>query len=99
MKSGGLISWNAVAICEMFKISWKMEEHLVRDGSENHFKPSIPFGAMCEYVQISADQSWLHQFGKTVSPGIFLGCASVGSGIRKEDMLVADIEELGTLNA
>ena len=38
----------------------------------------LPFGAMVEYRPISAkDQSRLHQFGKKVLPGIFLGYASV----------------------
>ena len=36
--------------------------------------PVIPFGAMVEYHPISAkDKSRLHQFGRKVSPGIFLG--------------------------
>ena len=38
--------------------------------------PVIPFGATVEYYPISArDQSRLHQFGKNVLPGIFLGYA------------------------
>ena len=38
--------------------------------------PVIVFGAMVEYHLISAkDQSRLHQFGKKVLPGIFLGYA------------------------
>ena len=36
--------------------------------------PKIPFGAMIEHHPISArDQSRIHQFGKKVLPGIFLG--------------------------
>ena len=36
--------------------------------------PIISFGAMVEYYPISArDQSRLHQFGKKVLPGIFVG--------------------------
>ena len=35
----------------------------------------IPFGSMVEYHPISAkDLSRLHQFGKKVLPGIFIGC-------------------------
>ena len=38
--------------------------------------PVISFGAMVEYHPTSAkDQSWLHQFGQKVLPGIFLGYA------------------------
>ena len=37
-------------------------------------EPIIPFGAMVEYHPISPrDQSRIHQFGKKVLPGIFLG--------------------------
>ena len=62
--------------------------------------PVIPFGAMVEYYPISArDQSRLHQFGKKVLPGKFLGCALIAWRILKGDILVADIEELEKMNA
>ena len=66
MQNGGLILWNAVAVCEMSTTSWQVGRH-----SE---APIVPFGAMVEYRPISAkDQSRLHQFGQKVLPGIFLG--------------------------
>ena len=38
--------------------------------------PIIPFGSFVEYYHISAkDQSRIHQFGKKVLPGLFLGYA------------------------
>ena len=38
--------------------------------------PIIPFGSLVEYYTISAkDQSRIHQFGKKVLPGLFLGYA------------------------
>ena len=38
--------------------------------------PIIPFGSLVEYYPISAkDQSRIHQFGKQVLPGLFLGRA------------------------
>ena len=48
-----------------------------RDVLENHFKgPIIPFGSLVEYHPITAkDQSKIHQFGKKVLPGLFLGYA------------------------
>ena len=50
---------------------------------------SIPFGAMVEYHPVSSkDQSRIHQFGKKVLPGIW-----------KVDIMVADIEELETMDA
>ena len=45
------------------------------------------------------DQSRIHQFGKKVLPGLFLGCALYAGGIWKGDVLVADLEELETMDA
>ena len=62
--------------------------------------PIIPFGSLVEYYTISAnDQSRIHQFGKKVLPGLFLGYALYAGGIWKGDILVADIEELETMDA
>ena len=56
--------------------------------------PIIPFGSLVEYYPISArDQSRIHQFGKKVLPGLFLGYALYAGGIWKGDVLVADFEE------
>ena len=62
--------------------------------------PVIPFGSLVEYHPITAkDQSRIHQFGKKVLPGLFLGCALYAGGIWKGDVLVADLEELETMDA
>ena len=62
--------------------------------------PLIPFGSLVEYYPISAkDQLRIHQFGKKVLPGLFLGYALYAVGIWKGDILVADIEELETMDA
>ena len=62
--------------------------------------PIIPFGSLVQYCPISAkDQSRIHQFGKKVLPGLFLGYALYARRIWKGDMLVADIEELETMDA
>ena len=68
-----------------------------RDVLGNHLKDQkIRFGSLVEYYPISAkDQSRIHQFGKEVLPGLFLGYG----GIWKGDILVADIEELETMGA
>ena len=54
----------------------------MRDVLENLFKgPIIPFGSLVEYYPISAkDQSRIHQFGKKVLPGLFLGYALYAGG-------------------
>ena len=62
--------------------------------------PIIPFCSLVEYHPITAkDQSRIHQFGKKVLPGLFLGYALYAGGIWQGDMLVADIEELETMDA
>ena len=60
----------------------------------------IPFGPLVEYHPITAkDQSRIHQFGKKVLPGLFLGYALYAGGIWKGDVLVSDLEELETTDA
>ena len=62
--------------------------------------PIFPFGSLVEYYPISAkNRSRIHQFGKKVLPGLFLGCALSAGGIWKGGILVADIEELQTMDA
>ena len=62
--------------------------------------PIIPFGSLVEYHPITAkDQSRIHQFGKKVLPGLFLGYALYAGGIWKGDVLIADLEELETMDA
>ena len=62
--------------------------------------PIIPFGSLVQYHPITAkDQSRIHQFGKKVLPGMFRGYALYAGGIWKGDILVADIEELETMDA
>ena len=77
MKHGGWIPRNVIPICETFNISCLMGKIHTRDVLGNHFKgPIIPFGSLVEYYLISAkDQSRIHQCGKKVLPGLFLGYA------------------------
>ena len=101
MKNGGQIPWNAVPMCETFKISCLMGRLHMKDVFGKPFQgPIIPFGSLVEYDPISAkDQSRIHQFGKKVLPRLFLGYALYAGGIWKGDVLVADLEELETMDA
>ena len=67
----------------------------------NHFNgPIVSFGSLVEYHPITAkDQSRIHQFGKKVLPGLFLGYAQYAGRIWKGDVLIADLEELETMDA
>ena len=62
--------------------------------------PIIPFGSLVEYHLIAAkDQSRIHQFGKKVLPGLFLGYALYSGELWKGDVLISDLEELETMDA
>ena len=62
--------------------------------------PTLPCGSLVEYHPKPAkDQSRIHQFGKKVLPGLFLGYALYAVGIWKGDVLVADLQELETMDA
>ena len=81
---------------------------LLSDGKTHHERrfgqpfegPLILFGSLVEYHPITAkDQSRIHQFGKKVLPGLFLGYALYAVRFWKGDVLVADLEELETMDA
>ena len=100
-KVGGQIPWNVTPICETSQIYYLLERRPMKDVLGNHLKgPIIPFGSLVEYHPITAqDQSRIHQFGKKVLPGFFLGYALYAERIWKGNLLVADLEELETMDA
>ena len=58
----------------------------------------IPFGAMVQYHAISTrDQSRLHQFGKKVLPGIFLGYALIARRILERRCSVCRLGRYGKI--
>ena len=101
MKVGGKILWNVTPFL-------RNVTDLLSDGKTPYerrfgqtFKgPIIPFGSLVEYHSItSKDQSRIHQFGKKVLPGLFLGYALYAGRLWKGDVLIADFEELETMDA
>ena len=98
MKIGGQILSNALLICETFKISCLMGRLHTKDVFGEPFNgPIIPFGSLVECYPISSkDQSRIHQSGKKVLPGLFLGYA-LYAGIWKGDIMVADILSVAIL--
>ena len=94
-------SMECYTICELLQIFYLMGKHRMRDVLGNHFRGRIvPFGSLVEYHPTTAkDQSRIHQFGKKVLPGLFLGYAIHAGGTWKGDVLVADLEELETMDA
>ena len=98
MKNGGQIPWNAVPICGQDLLSDGKTPYERRFGQT--FKgPITAFDSLVECHPITAkDQFRIHQFGKKVLPGLFLGYALYAGGIWKGDLLVADVEELETMD-
>ena len=82
MKVGGQILWNVTPICETSQIYCLMGRTPYERRFGQPFKgPIIPFGSLVEYHPITAkDQSRIHQFGKKVLPGLFLGYALYAGG-------------------
>ena len=101
MKVGGQILWNVTPICETSQIYYLMGRTPYERRFGQPFKrPIISFGSLVEYHPFTAkDQSRIHQFGKKVLPGLFLGYALYAGRIWKGDVLVADLEELETMDA
>ena len=96
MKVGGQIPWNVTLVCETSQVKTPNERRF----GEPFNGPIIPFGSLVEYHPITAkDQSRIRQFGKKVLPGLFLGYALYAGRIWKGDILVADLEELETMDA
>ena len=86
---GGRIPWNVAATCEMFRTDCLMEKLHTKGDLVNHFKDPIS----------TKDHSRIHQFGKRVLPGIFLGYVYNAGGIWKGDIQVVDLEELEEMDA
>ena len=94
MKVGGQILWNVTDLLSDGKTPYE------RRFGQPFKGPIIPFGSLVEYHPVTAkDQPRIHQFGKKVLPGLFLGYALYAGGIWKGDVLVADLEELETMDA
>ena len=67
---------------------------------EQPFKGTIIPGAMVEYHPISPrDEARFHQFGKNVSPGVFLGFEVVAVRLWNGDILKASLQVLEKLEA
>ena len=73
---------NVTPICETSQIYYLMGRRPMKDVFGQPFKgPIFPFGSLVEYHPVTAkDQSRIHQFGKKVLPGIFLGYALYAGG-------------------
>ena len=105
LQSGLNESWLADSI-ECYTYLRNVTDYLMRkrpmkDVLGNHLKDQ--FFHLVHWLSIipftAKDQSRIHQFGKKVLPGLFLGYALYAGKIWKGDVLVADLEELETMDA
>ena len=71
----------------------------MKDVLGNHLKDLLFHYVRCLSITHAKDQSRIHQFGKKVLPGLFLGYALYADGIWKGDVLIADLEEVETMDA
>ena len=71
----------------------------MKDVLGNHLKDQSFRLVHCLSIISAKDQSRIHQFGKKVLPGLFLGYALCAGRIWKGDVLIADFEELETMDA
>ena len=101
MKIGGQIPWNITPICEISQIYYLMGRRPMKDVLGNHFKDLLFHLVHWLSITLSLRRTSqeIHQFGKKVLPGLFLGYALYAGGIWKGDVLVADLEELETMDA
>ena len=76
MKIGGQISWNAILFFGTFNISCMMGKLHTKGVLENHLKEqSFRLVHWLSITNFCVRQSRIHQFGKKVLPGLFLGYA------------------------
>ena len=83
------------------QIYYLMGRRPMKDVLGNHLKDLLFYlASLVECHPITAkDQSRIHQFGKKILPGLFLGYVLYTDGISKGDVLIADLEELETIDA
>ena len=102
MKVGGQILWNVIPICETSQIYYLMGRRPMKDVFGNHLKDRL--FRLVHWLSITLKLRRTSQesinLERKVLPGLFLGYALyAGGGIWKGDILVADIEELETIDA
>ena len=101
MKVGRQILWNVVPICETSQIYHLTGRRPMKDVLGNHLKDQsfrlVHWLSIIQKLRRISQESI--NLGKKVLPGLFLGHALYAGGIWKGDVLIADLEELETMDA
>ena len=101
MKVGGQILWNVTPICETSQIYCLMGRRPMKDVLGNHLKDLLShlvhWLSITLYLRKISPESI--NLERKFLPGLFLGYALYAGGIWKGDVLIADLEELETMDA
>ena len=100
MRNGGQIPWNALPICETFKISFLMGRPHMKDALENLLKDQLH--RLVHWLSITLSLRTTSQESINLERKSYLIVSwmrSVRGGIWNCDIVVADIEELETMDA
>ena len=101
MKVGGQIPWNVTPISEMLQISFLMGKRPVKDVLGNHLKDRLFH--LVHWLSITQKLRRTSQESINLERKSYLDCSSdthlYAGGIWKGDVLVADLEELETMDA
>ena len=101
MKNDGRIPWNVTAICETSKISCLMGRRPMKGGSENNLTDQL--FRLVHWLSIILFLRRVSQESINLERKSYLDCSSDTLCTREEfgkgDILVADIEELETMDA
>ena len=101
MKVGGQIVWNDIPICETSQISYLMGRRPMKDPLGNHLQDRL-FN-LVHWLSITQKLRRTSQESINLERKSYLDCSSdtlcTRGGIWKGDVLVADLEELETMDA
>ena len=101
MRNGGQIPWNVVPICETFRISCLMGRTHMKDALGNLSMDQSSRLVHCLSITQSLRKTSQESISleRKSSLDLFLGYALYAEGVWKGDIMVADIEELETMDA
>ena len=101
MKIGGQIPWNAIHVCEMLQISYLTGRLHTKDVLDNLFKDQS--FCLVHWLSITLFLRRISQESINLERTSYLECSSdmlcTRGGIWKGDVLIADLEELETMDA
>ena len=101
MKVGGQILWNVTPICKTSQIHYLMGRRPMKDVSGNHSKDRLFH--LVHWLSITLSLRRISQESINLERKSYLDCslgyALYAGGIWKGDVLIADLEELETMDA